>query len=52
MKKSGDIAITFLLLVSLVACGGRNSDADESYSPVRPSVSEGAEDSKDNAVTV
>ena len=28
MKKLGDIAITLILLVSLVGCGGRNSDAD------------------------
>ena len=52
MKKLGDIAITFILLVSLVGCGGRNSNVDENYYPVRPSVPEGPEASKDHAVTV
>ncbi len=58
MKKLGDIAITLILLASLVGCGGHDSDSDESYSSVRPSVSEGTEASKgtevleDNAVTV
>ena len=58
MKKLVAIAIIFILSMSIVGCGGRDSDADESHSPVRPSVSEGTEASKgtedleDNAVTV
>ena len=52
MRKSVIIAITFILLVSLVGCGERNSNADESRSLVRASVSEGTEVLEDNAVTV
>ena len=44
MKKLWDIAITVILLLSLVGCGGRDSDADESCSPVGPSVAEGTEE--------
>ncbi|MDE6213066.1 MAG: hypothetical protein K2M70_06275, partial [Lachnospiraceae bacterium] len=51
-KKLVTIAITYILLVSLMGCGGRDSDADESYSPARPGVSEGTEVLEDNAVTV
>ncbi len=52
MKKLGNIAITLILLASLVGCGGSNSDSDESYSSVRPRVSEGTEALEDNAVIV
>ena len=51
-KKLVTIAITYILLVSLMGCGGRDSDADESYSPARPGVSEGTEVLEDNAVAV
>ena len=46
------MTIAFILLVSLVGCGNHDSEADESHSPSRQSVSEVTEASEDNTVTV
>ena len=51
MKKIAAIAIAFIL-TSLVGCGERASDVDESHFSSRPSISEGTEASEDNAATV
>lgn len=50
MKKLEAIAITFTLLISLVGCGGHTSDANESRSSGRPSMSEGTETLKGTEV--
>ena len=52
MNKSVAVAIIFILLVSLVGCGGHDSDADESYSQSRPDASEGTEVLEDNIIAV
>ena len=46
------MTIAFILLVSLVGCGNHDLEADESHSLSGQSVSEVAETSEDNAVTV
>lgn len=50
MKKLAVIAITFILLTSLVGCGGRGPDAGEGHSSGRPSVSVGTETSEGTVV--
>lgn len=43
MKKLAAITITLILLISLVGCGGGDSNVVKGYSSGRPSVSEGTE---------
>ena len=45
------VVVIFIILVSLVGCGRRDLDADESHSPGRPNVSDGTEAIADNAST-